>query len=184
MYMKVKKLIKYITQLFKSIIIALIASMLIITFVFQTVCVEGNSMYKTLHNGDKIIVEKVSYYFHMPKRNDIIVFKCPSNTKEKYIKRVIAVAGDKVKIDSDRVYVNGKMLKENYTFYEKNQYDDLTIHYYEETTVPKDTVFVLGDNRYNSEDSRSKYVGFVSKKLIVGRATLKIYPFKNVGRIR
>ena len=112
-------MIKDIIELIKSIFIAIIAAMLIIAFVFETVSVDGQSMSPTLAHKDRLIVEKVSYYFRKPKVNDIIVLKYPADTREKFIKRVIAVAGDKVKIEDNRLFINGiekdePYIKENF----------------------------------------------------------------------
>ncbi|AAK79726.1 signal peptidase I [Clostridium acetobutylicum] len=177
---------KSLIEFGKSIIIAIIVAVIIIMFVFETVSVDGTSMYSTLQNNDRLIIEKISYRFGFPKRGDIIVFKCPSDTTKKFIKRVIAVEGDKVKIVNDKVYVNGVKLNENYAYYMNQQVtDDPRVHDYALRTVPKDSVFVLGDNRYNSLDSRFEdEVGFVNKKLIIGREALRIYPFNKIGKVR
>ncbi len=107
-------MLKELMEVVKSIIVAVIAAFLIITFVFETVSVEGHSMDPTLNNRDRLIVEKVSYYFRKPKDGDIVVIKYPSDTREKFIKRVIAVPGDTVSIHDNKVYVNGKAKEENY----------------------------------------------------------------------
>jgi signal peptidase I len=171
-------MIKDIIELIKSIFIAIVAAVLIITFVFETVSVDGQSMSPTLAHKDRLIVEKVSYYFRKPKANDIIVLKYPADTREKFIKRVIAVAGDKVKIEDNRLFINGIEKDEPYI---KEKFIN---GFYNEVTVPENTIFVLGDNRNNSKDSRFPDVGFVNLKLVVGRAALRIYPFNNIGRIR
>jgi signal peptidase I len=164
-------------ELVKSVIIAVIAAVLIITFVFETVSVDGQSMVPTLNNKDRLIVEKVSYYFRKPKANDIVVIKYPADTREKFIKRVIAVAGDRVKIEDNRLYVNGKEMAEPYIN------EKIINGSYKEAIVPENTIFVLGDNRNYSRDSRSKDVGFISTKLIIGKALLRIYPLTKIGRI-
>lgn len=171
-------MIKDIIELIKSIFIAIVAAVLIITFVFETVSVDGQSMSPTLAHKDRLIVEKVSYYFRKPKTNDIIVLKYPADTREKFIKRVIAVAGDKVKIEDNRLFINGIEKDEPYIK------ENFINGFYNEVTVPENTIFVLGDNRNNSKDSRFPDVGFVNLKLVVGRAALRIYPFNNIGRIR
>lgn len=165
-------------ELVKSILVAIIAAILIITFVFETVSVDGQSMFPTLNHKDRLIVEKVSYYFREPRVNDIVVFKYPANTREKFIKRVIAVSGDKVKIENNRLYVNGIEKDEPYLN------EKFINGFYPETTVPKNTIFVLGDNRNNSKDSRFPDVGFVNVKLVVGKASLRIYPFNKIGKVR
>lgn len=180
-------MVKQLLELGKTLVVAVIIAALIIVFIFETVSVDGTSMYSTLHNNDRLIVEKVSYYFRKPKQGDIIVFKYPSDVKKKFIKRVIAVSGDKVKISNDEVYVNDKKLNEPYAYFMKTDNEDIEdyrIHSLDETVVPKGTVFVLGDNRYNSLDSRFEEVGFVDTKLIIGRAVLRIYPFNKLGRVR
>jgi signal peptidase I len=171
-------LIKEIKEFIKSVFIAIIAAALIIVFVFETVSVDGHSMSPTLSHKDRLIIEKVTYYIREPEVNDIVVIKYPADTREKYIKRVVATAGDKVKIEDNRLFVNGVEKDESYLK------EKIIKGFYNETTVPENTIFVLGDNRNNSRDSRFPDVGFVSLKLVVGKAALRIYPFKNIGRIR
>jgi len=171
-------MLKNLIELAKSVIIAIVAAVLIITFVFETVSVDGLSMFPTLNNKDRLIVEKVSYYFRYPKVNDIVVLKYPADTREKFIKRVVAVSGDKLKIEDNRLFVNGVERDEPYLN------EKFINGFFNEVTVPENTVFVLGDNRNNSRDSRFPDVGFVNKKLIVGRAVLRLYPFNKIGRIR
>ncbi len=170
-------MIKDIMELIKSIFIAIIAAVLIITFVFETVSVDGQSMSPTLSHRDRLIVEKVSYYFRKPKAKDIVVIKYPADTREKFIKRVVAVGGDRVKIEDNRLFINGIEQDEPYIK------DKFINGYYNEVTVPENTIFVLGDNRNNSKDSRFPDVGFVNLKLVVGKAALRIYPFNKIGRI-
>ena len=168
---------KEIIELAKSVVIAIIAAILITVFIFENVSVDGKSMYPTLNTNDRLIVEKVSYYFRSPKKDEIIVFKYAADPSQKFIKRVIATEGDKVKIENNKVYVNGTILEENY-IYEKYMAD------FKEVQVPKGRVFVLGDNRNNSKDSRFSDVGFIDKKNIVGRAVLRLYPFNKMGSVK
>lgn len=168
-------MVKELIELGKSILFAIVAAFLIITFVFETVQVDGLSMYPTLHNKDRLIVEKVSYYFRKPKPGDVVVIKYPADPKEKFIKRVIAVGGEKVRVENNKVYVNGKALEEDYIFEQRMQD-------YPEVTVPENTIFVMGDNRNNSLDSRDERVGFVKYNMVVGRAALRIYPFNSFGK--
>ncbi|ADK14362.1 MULTISPECIES: signal peptidase I [Clostridium] len=169
---------KELLDLGKSILVAIIAAFLIITFVFETVSVDGHSMDPTLNNKDRLIVEKVSYYFRAPKPGDIVVIKYPANPKEKFIKRVVAVGGDKVKIENGKLYVNDVAKNEPYIL------EPMVTGDFNEVTVPNNTVFVLGDNRNNSRDSRFSDVGFVNYKLVVGRAAFRIYPFSRFGTLK
>jgi len=170
-------MVKELIEILKSVIIAIIAAFLIITFVFETVSVDGYSMNPTLNHKDRLIVQKVTYYFSKPKAGDIVVIKYPANPKEKFIKRVVAVGGDKVRIENNTLYVNNTAKEENYIL-EKNMND------FNEVTVPTGTIFVLGDNRNNSRDSRFEDVGFVNLNLVVGKAVLRLYPFKDIGILK
>lgn len=175
-------MIKELIDLIKSFLIAIVAAILVMTFIFRTVSVDGESMLPTLNNKDRLLVEKVSYYFREPKVGDIIVIKYPADPKQQYIKRIVAVGGDKIKIKNNKLYVNGKEIKENYINEEMNSSIDSKFN--NEIEIPKDTVFVLGDNRNHSKDSRYDDVGYVDVKLIVGRANFRIYPFKDIGKVR
>lgn len=168
---------KKLTEFVTSIIIAILAALFIIIFIFETVSIDGKSMMPSFESGDRLIIEKVSLRFVKPKANDIVVFKYPADIREKYIKRIIAVAGEKVKIENSRVYVNG-IEKEEHYINESFINED-----FKEAIVPENTIFVLGDNRNYSRDSRSKDVGFISTKLIIGKALLRIYPLTKIGRI-
>ena len=161
----------------KSTAISLIIAVFIINFMFQIVTVNGESMIPSLYNNDKLILEKVSYRMTSPKRNDIVVIKYPADIRERIIKRVIAVAGDKVKINDNILYVNGKTIDE---YYKNEEF----MQDYDEAEVPKDSIFILGDNRNFSKDSRSNDIGFVKLNLLEGRAIIRLYPFNKMGRIR
>lgn len=167
-------MVKELVELGKSILIAIIAAFFIITFIVETVSVDGYSMYPTLNTKDRLMVEKVSYYFREPKKGDIVVIKYPKDPKEKFIKRVMATGGDKIRVENNKVYVNGEVKDENYIFEQK-------MEDFHEVTIPKGTIFVMGDNRNNSLDSRDERVGFVKLNMVVGKAALRIYPFNKWG---
>ena len=151
----------------------LVLTWVIITFVGQRTRVDGRSMMNTLHDGDNLIVEKLSYRFSDPKRFDIIVFP-PTGKKEYYIKRIIGLPGETVQIDENgNIYINGELLKENYGA-ETIQNPGRAAN---PITLGDDEYFVMGDNRNNSKDSRSEEVGNVKRSQIIGRAWLRIWPF-------
>ncbi|MBC8060462.1 MAG: signal peptidase I [Clostridiaceae bacterium] len=173
---------KELIELIKSVIIAAIAAFLIVTFIIRPVAVDGSSMFPTLHNKDRLFIEKVTYYFRDPVADDIVVFNYPANPKEQFIKRVIAVGGDKLKINNHKVYVNDKLKEEPYIVEEMNAMIDE--NYKDEIIVPMGTIFVMGDNRNDSRDSRYSDVGFVNLKQLIGKTIVRIFPLNKVGGIK
>ncbi|MGI6727508.1 MAG: signal peptidase I [Anaerovoracaceae bacterium] len=165
----------------KDIAVALIIGILVLQFVKPTI-VKEHSMDPTLNENDYIFLSKQSYRFHEPESGDIIVFHTDllqANGKEKLlIKRIIGIPGDVISITDGVVYRNGEALEESYIL------DDYTATDMEEVVVPKDSVFVMGDNRQNSIDSRDSSVGYVKEDLIVGKAVFRLYPFNKIGLIK
>lgn len=158
-----------IFEVFEAIIAALVVITILFTFFFRVFDVDGPSMKPTLQHNDKVIVSTVGYE---PERGDIVVISETADLNEPIVKRVIAVGGDTVDINftTGVVTVNGQ--EEDYT-------DELTAQQFDiafPITVPEDTVFVLGDNRANSLDSRSTRVGCVDERLIVGKVLGRIFP--------
>jgi signal peptidase I len=153
----------------ESIIIAVVIAIIIKSFIFETVLVDGYSMLPTLTNNDRLAVSKIGYMFNGPEHGDIVVFKYPANPKLIFIKRVIGVEGDKVEIKNHKVYVNGTVLDEPYI-------NERPLADFSEVVVPSDTVFVLGDNRNDSRDSRYSDVGFVPRDNIRGEAVARMWP--------
>lgn len=156
---------------------AAILALLIMRFIVENAAVEGNSMRPTVSNGDKILIEKLSYYFDKPIVGDLVVFKYSADTRKRIIKRVIALEGARVSIRNNKLFINSKHISEDYLL-------EYSMEDFNEIVVPKDTVFVLGDNRNYSIDSRNDDIGFVRKKLIVGKAFYRIYPFNKIGRLK
>lgn len=156
----------------ESFAIAVLTILFIIIFVMQSFLVSGTSMVPTLQDGERLIVNKFIYRFQTPKTGDIIVLKPPKDSR-KYIKRVIGKPGDSIEIRESKVFVRGFELNEPY-INEKNLQD------FPYTSVPKDMLFVMGDNRNYSLDSRSTEVGFIPLKNVVGRAVFVFWPFNQV----
>lgn len=160
----------------KSIAIAMVVALILNQFVFAMVQVEGGSMLPTLESKERLVVTKL---FYEPKAGDIVVVK--SHTLGKFIiKRVIAVSGDTVELRAEGgdVLVNGEILAEPYI---KEKMLNIGSVFDYPTTVPEGYVFVLGDNRNNSLDSRE--LGMVAKEDVVGRAAIRITPFSKFGSI-
>jgi len=153
---------------------------LVITFVGQRTEVEGASMENTLHNGDNLIVDKLSYRFHDPERFDIIVFPFQFQDNTYYIKRIIGLPGETVQImDDGSIYINGEKLEENYGM--EIIKPETIGRAAEPIELGDDEYFVMGDNRNNSSDSRTDMVGNIKRENIIGKAWLRIWPVSDFG---
>lgn len=156
------------------------ASYLIVTYVGQRTQVSGSSMETTLSDGDQLIVDKISYRFRDPKRYDIVVFPYRYEENTYYIKRIIGLPGETVQIVDGYVYINGQMLDEHYG----NEVMKEAGLAAEPITLGADEYFVLGDNRNNSQDSRSVSVGVIHREELLGRAWVRIWPLSDFGVIK
>jgi signal peptidase I len=169
MFMKKTTLGEEIKDWVVSILIAVVLAFFIRYFIVELYMVEGPSMRPTLVNGERLVVNKFIYRFKTPERGDVLVFRYPQDPSRDFIKRVIAIPGDTVEIKDGRVFVNGQLLNETYIL-------EKTRGSYPLSTVPQGRIFVMGDNRNNSEDSRFKDVGFVPFELIKGKAVVVFWP--------
>lgn len=164
-----------VREALETVLPALVIVLVINMFLAQATRVEGQSMEPNLHDNQRLIIEKVSYYVHPPRRGDIVVLRLPNRRSDPLIKRVIGLPGETVEIRDGRVLINGEALDEPY----------LSISTYAgmpPQVVPEEQVFVLGDNRGFSNDSRS--FGFVPFSDIVGRAWFRYWPLDEVGPVR
>ncbi len=163
----------------ESIAISIFIVILVFSFVFRIVIVDGDSMYPTLKNGQRLVI---SHLFYTPKQGDIVVVNSKGLNKT-IIKRVIATEGQTVDIDFEtgNVAVDGEVLNEPYINERIATISDGMTY---PVVVPKDTIFVMGDNRNHSTDSRSSLVGFISTDDVLGKAVFRIYPFNCFGRIK
>ena len=164
-----------------EILLAVMAAVVLVLSVGFRISVVGPSMSPTLENGERILVNRIGYKLFDPKRNDLVVFLPNGNEKAHYyIKRVIALPGDRVQIKDGIVYINGE------PFEEKAEVSAIEnpLLAEDEIVIGKDEYFVLGDNRNNSEDSRYASIGNVKKEHIVGQAWLIVYPWNEVGLLK
>jgi signal peptidase I len=161
----------------RDLIISLAISAFIIIFLYQPVKVEGTSMMPSLDDQERIFVNKFVYRWEPIERGDIVVFRYPRDPSKSYIKRVIGVPGDQVRIDGGRVYVNGEAVEEDYV---PPAYADERS--YPEIMVPPHAYFMLGDHRSMSQDSRD--FGPVKEGFIFGKAVFGYWPMDKLGRLR
>ena len=161
----------------RDIAISLIVSVFFIVFLYQPVKVEGTSMMPTLADQERVFINKFVYKLEPIHRGDVVVFRYPRDVSKSYIKRVIAVAGDRVRIDDGVVYVNDVRLPEPYV--PEDYWDTRS---YPETVVPRNAYFLLGDHRNLSNDSRD--FGTVDEDFIYGKAVFGYWPVDKMGMLR
>jgi len=161
----------------RDLAISLAISCFIIIFLYQPVKVEGTSMMPSLDDQERIFVNKFVYRLEPIERGDIVVFRYPRDPSKSFIKRVVGLAGDHIRIDAGRVFVNGTLLDEDYV---PRAYEDQRS--YPDFVVPPDSYFVLGDHRSLSNDSRD--FGSVNQSYIYGKAVFGYWPMDKMGRVR
>jgi len=161
----------------RDLVISLAISAFIIIFLYQPVKVEGTSMMPSLDDQERIFVNKFVYRLEAIQRGDIVVFRYPRDPSKSFIKRVIGLAGDRIRIEAGEVFVNGEALEEDYV---PRAYADQRS--YMEIVVPPNSYFLLGDHRSMSNDSRD--FGPVNESYIYGKAVFGYWPVDKVGRLR
>ncbi|MBR5429608.1 MAG: signal peptidase I [Firmicutes bacterium] len=160
----------------KIVAVAFLIAVVLRAYCFDVTMVEGSSMYPTLKDGDNLITSKITYVFNEPERGDIIVLKAPDSPGDDYIKRVIGLPDDHLKIEDGRVYINDKLLDEPYLNGIYTEGD-------EDLIIPSGYYFVMGDNRDESRDSRTDKVGPISRNSIVGKSVFRLFPLSGFGRL-
>ena len=170
--------LSWVRDLAFSVLIAVV----LIVFIYQPVKVEGTSMTPTLTDQERIFINKFTYRFGLSsiERGDTVVFWYPQDESKSYIKRVIGLPGDHIRVENGQVYVNGRLLDEEYV--PPVNRDNVSWREGEEQIVPNDDYFVLGDHRNSSSDSRTW--GYVPRKNIYGRAVFVYWPLDKMGRLR
>ncbi len=161
----------------RDLVVAVAISAFIILFLYQPVRVEGTSMLPVLEDQDRLFINKIAYRVGEIHRGDVVVFQYPRDHEKSYIKRVIALPGDRLRIDQGRVYVNGKRLPEPYV--PSRFADDRS---QPEMVLPANEYWVMGDHRSISSDSRE--FGPVDRDLIYGKAVFVYWPMEQVGVVR
>jgi signal peptidase I len=161
----------------RDLLISAGASILIITFLYQPVRVEGTSMLPRLEDRDRLFINKFVYHVSAIEHGDVVVFRYPRDPEKSYIKRVIGLPGDRLRIDRGQVWLNGKQLDEGYVPEEFRDSKSLA-----EMVVPEDCYFMMGDHRSISSDSRE--FGPVERSLIYGKAVFVYWPTRDAGVVR
>jgi signal peptidase I len=165
----------WIRDILETVLPALLIVLVVNVFLAQATRVEGQSMEPNLHNNERLIIEKISYHFHPPRRGDIVVIKMPNPHSDPLIKRVVGLPGETIEIMDGHVYINGQMLNEPYL-------EQLTYGNTGPQVIEPGYIFVLGDNRGASNDSRS--FGEVNMDRILGHAWFRYWPLDEVGLVR
>lgn len=174
-----KRYLSFSFEILKIALIALVIVLPIRYFLFQPFVVKGESMSPNFEEGDYLIVDEISYRFSNPERGDVIVFKYPKDTSQRFIKRLIGLPGETVVIKNGEVSVTSPVgqnviLDENYLPENLKTYGDTN------TTLGANEYFVMGDNRTYSYDSRSW--GVVKNSYIIGKALLRLYPVTELSK--
>lgn len=175
----IRSFLKGLITLVITITLAIGLAYLLVNYVGERTKVSGYSMEPNLHNEDQVLMDKLTYRLRDPKRYEIIVFPGPEGGDQFFVKRVIALPGETVKIKDGKVYVDDREVKD----YSKDHTTDQG-ELKKEIKLSQDEYFVLGDNRDNSNDSRYKEVGPVKRSKIIGRIIFRFYPFDSAGLIR
>lgn len=177
---KVLKKGRDLLEFIKEPMLAILAALLISQFVVSHNKIPSESMVATLKVGDHILVNRVPFYYRDPQRGELVVFK---RGNIKMIKRLIGEPGDTINIQEGKVYVNEQVIDETgYIRVLDNTYQVTTSKVIYPYTVPKDTYFVMGDNRQESLDSR--YFGPIEREAILGKGSFRIYPLHRMGTIK
>lgn len=161
----------------RDLLVSAAAAVLIIVFLYQPVRVEGTSMLPRLDDQDRLFINKFVYRFTAIERGDVVVFHYPRDPEKSYIKRVIALPGDRLRIDHGTVWLNGQPQSEPYI---PDEYRDSAS--YPEIVIPADSYFVMGDHRCISSDSRA--FGPVERSFIYGKAVFVLWPASDAGTVR
>ncbi len=177
-----KAIFAFFLDFIETAVVALAIFVVIYLFLFQPHQVRGNSMLDNYHNGEYLLTNKLTYHFKDIQRGDVVVFKAPKNEDYDYIKRIIGLPGETIKIENGSVFINNQRLDES--FYLSNDIQTqagLFISEGENISIPQEEYFVIGDNRGASSDSR--IWGTVPEENIIGKAWFRYWPVSKIGFI-
>lgn len=173
------KIVNFFAETVQTVTISLALMTAVYTFLILPTQVDGKSMEPSLHNGERLLVDKVTYKVSKPVRGDIVVLKSPENSDILLIKRLIGLPGDQVLILNNKVYINNQLLNEDYILDKQSLYSNSLLPKSQNFIIAEDEYLVLGDNRNNSFDSR--FFGLIKFENIVGRAAFSFWPPNDLG---
>jgi len=175
----IKRAVAAIFDFLQSIVVVLAIMVMIYLFIMSPQEINGASMEPTFENGEYILTNKIVYKIYNPKRGDVVIFKSPRNKEIDFIKRVIALPGERVKIIDNAFYIDGVKLEEPYLPPNLYIFGGTYLRENQEIVVPEGQYFVIGDNRPHSADSRE--FGTIAKVDFIGKAFLRYWPFPRAG---
>lgn len=183
-----ERLFHALWEIIKTVAFIILAAVIIRAFLIQPFFVQGESMESNFHNGNYLLVNQLSYSFGQPQRGDVVVFKAPPEPNENYIKRIVGLPGETVELKGGQVVVYNAEHRDGVTL-DESGYEPAGV-----TTLPEsgetrwelgsDQYFVLGDNRLPDKSSDSRAWGLLDKKLLVGKAWLRVYPLSQLGFVK
>lgn len=182
-----KKISLFLLDIIQTVVLALSLFVVCYLFLFQPHVVKGSSMYPNLHDSDFLLTDKISYRFNMPKRGDVIVFKAPpsepcSESDCEYIKRIIGLPGEHIRLINNTIFINNVPLAEPYLPTGLITKEGSYLREGETVTIPEEQYLPLGDNRPYSRDGRE--FGPISRNAIIGRAWVRYWPINRAGIIK
>lgn len=176
-----KRAIAAIFDFLQSIVIVLSVMVMVYLFIMSPQEINGASMEPNFHNGEYILTNKVIYKLYSPHRGDVVIFKSPRNKEIDFIKRIIALPGERVRLSENAFYINGQKLNETYMPTDVYIFGGSFLRENQEIIIPESKFFVIGDNRPHSADSRE--FGPIAKEDFIGKAFLRYWPFAEAGLI-
>lgn len=178
----VKRIIDFVMDILETIVFIGSLFIVIYLFILTPNQVKGASMEPSFQSGDYILTSRVTYKMRSIHRGDVVVFKAPKNPDIEYIKRIIGLSGDKIMIENGNVFVNDKLLQENYISARTNLWEGGFVKDGQSLTIPDNDIFVMGDNRPRSSDSRE--FGPVPIDSVIGQVFFRYFPSDKVGSIK
>ena len=177
-----KKAGGFLLDIVETFVIALAMFVIMYLFLFQPHQVRGSSMYESFHDEEYLLTDKITYRLSEPKRGDVIIFRAPKQEDYDYIKRIVGLPGELIKVSNCHVFVNDQLLKESYLLENLCTSGGRFWQTDQNIPVPENQYFVLGDNRPRSSDSRDW--GTVPRENIIGKAWYRYWPLERIGIVK